>query len=149
MTVGVRMESDLLKLTLSSTDLTEDELLDILGSYRSAKTYHRLKNGDFVQFDENTLEELEALMNLTKADPKDFVKGDMEIPAYRALYLDKVLAKNEAFYAKRDQNFKHLVKEFKTVSDSEYEIPESLQGIMRPYQEFGCKCCLRQKRRDA
>ena len=139
MTVGVRMESDLLKLTLSSTDLTEDELLDILGSYRSAKTYHRLKNGDFVQFDENTLEELEALMNLTKADPKDFVKGDMEIPAYRALYLDKVLAKNEAFYAKRDQNFKHLVKEFKTVSDSEYEIPESLQGIMRLYQEFGYK----------
>ncbi len=63
----------------------------------------------------------------------------MEIPAYRALYLDKVLEKNEAFYAKRDQNFKHLVKEFKTVSDSEYEIPESLQGVMRNYQEFGYK----------
>ena len=139
MTVGVRMESDLLKLTLSSTDLTEDELLDILGSYQRAKKYHRLKNGDFVQLDENTLEELETLMDLTKADPKDFVKGDMEIPAYRALYLDKVLEKNEAFYAKRDQNFKHLVKEFKTVSDSEYEIPESLQGVMRNYQEFGYK----------
>lgn len=139
MTVGVRMESDLLKLTLSSTDLTEEDLLDILGSYRRAKKYHRLKNGDFVQLDENTLEELETLMNLTKADPKDFVKGDMEIPAYRALYLDKVLEKNETFYAKRDQNFKHLVKEFKTVSDSEYEIPESLQGVMRNYQEFGYK----------
>lgn len=139
MTVGVRMESDLLKLTLSSTDLTEDELLDILGSYQRTKKYHRLKNGDFVQLDENTLEELETLMDLTKADPKDFVKGDMEIPAYRALYLDKVLEKNEAFYAKRDQNFKHLVKEFKTVSDSEYEIPESLQGVMRNYQEFGYK----------
>lgn len=89
--------------------------------------------------DENTLEELETLIDLTKADPKDFVKGDMEIPAYRALYLDKVLEKNEAFYAKRDQNFKHLVKEFKTISDSEYEIPESLQGVMRNYQEFGYK----------
>ena len=73
MTVGVRMESDLLKLTLSSTDLTEDELLDILGSYQRTKKYHRLKNGDFVQLDENTLEELETLMDLTKADPKDFV----------------------------------------------------------------------------
>ncbi len=139
MTVGVRMESDLLKLTLSSSELTEDELLDILGSYQRAKKYHRLKNGDFVQLDENTLDELENLMHLTKAQPKDFVKGDMEIPAYRALYLDKILEKNEVFYAKRDQNFKHLVKEFKTVSDSEYEIPESLQGIMRKYQEFGYK----------
>lgn len=34
---------------------------------------------------------------------------------------------------------KHLVKEFKTVSDSEYEVPESLQHVMRSYQEFGYK----------
>ncbi len=139
MTVGVRMESDLLKLSISSTDLSEDELLDILGSYRKTKKYHRLKNGDFVQLDESTMEELENLMELTKADLKDFVKGDMEVPAYRALYLDKVLEKNDVFYAKRDRNFKQLVKEFKTVSDSEYEIPESLQGVMRNYQEFGYK----------
>lgn len=138
-TVGVRMESDLLKLSLSSTDLTEDELLDVLNKYQRLKKYHRLKNGDFVQVDENTMEELQTLMNLTKSTPKDFVKGDMTAPAYRALYLDKVLKRNEEFYAKRDRKFKQLVKEFKTVSDSEYDVPESLQGIMRNYQEFGYK----------
>ena len=138
-TVGVRMESDLLKLKLSSTDLTEEELIDILSSYRSAKKYHRLRNGDFVQMEENTMEELASFMSLSKAKPEDFVKGDMEVPAYRALYLDKVLEKNELFYAKRDNTFKHLIKEFKTVSDSEYELPESLQHIMRSYQEFGYK----------
>ena len=138
-TVGVRMESDLLKLKLSSTDLTEEELIDILNSYRSAKKYHRLRNGDFVQMEENTMEELTSFMSLSKAKPEDFVKGDMEVPAYRALYLDKVLEKNELFYAKRDNTFKHLIKEFKTVSDSENELPESLQHIMRSYQEFGYK----------
>ena len=138
-TVGVRMESDLLKLKLSSTDLTDEELIDLLNSYRSAKRYHRLKNGDFIQMEANTMEELAAFMSLSKAKPSDFVKGDMQVPAYRALYLDKVLEKNELFYARRDHAFKHLVKEFKTVSDSEYEVPESLQHVMRSYQEFGYK----------
>ncbi len=138
-TVGVRMESDLLKLKLSSTDLTEEDLIDLLNSYRSAKKYHRLRNGDFVQMEESTMEELTSFMSLSKAKPEDFVKGDMEVPAYRALYLDKVLEKNELFYAKRDNTFKHLIKEFKTVSDSEYDLPESLQHIMRSYQEFGYK----------
>ncbi len=138
-TVGVRMESDLLKLKLSSTDLTDEELIDILSSYRRAKKYHRLRNGNFIQMEENTMEELASFMSLSKAKPGDFVKGDMEVPAYRALYLDKVLEKNELFYAKRDHAFKHLVKEFKTVSDSEYDLPESLQPIMRSYQEFGYK----------
>ena len=32
-----------------------------------------------------------------------------------------------------------MVKEFKTVADSEYEVPESLQHVMRGYQEFGYK----------
>ncbi len=138
-TVGVRMESDLLKLKLSSTDLTDEELIDLLNSYRSAKRYHRLRNGDFIQMEADTMEELASFMSLSKAKPGDFVKGDMKVPAYRALYLDKVLEKNELFYAKRDHAFKHLVKEFKTVADSEYEVPESLQHVMRGYQEFGYK----------
>ena len=63
---------------------------------------HRLKNGDFIQMEANTMEELAAFMSLSKAKPGDFVKGDMQVPAYRALYLDKVLEKNELFYARRD-----------------------------------------------
>ena len=133
------MESDLLKLKLSSTDLTDEELIDILSSYRSNKKYHRLRNGNFIQMEESTMAELSSFMALSKAKPSDFVKGDMEVPAYRALYLDKVLEKNDLFYSRRDHAFKHLVKEFKTVSDSEYEVPESLQHIMRSYQEFGYK----------
>lgn len=139
MTVGVRMESELLNLTISSTELSNEELLEILYSYQRKKKYHRLRNGDFIQLEEKALGELSNLMKLVNAAPEDFVKGDMKVPAYRALYLDKLLEKNDALYAKRDSNFKHLVKEFKTVTDSEYELPESLQNIARNYQEFGYK----------
>ena len=139
MTVGVRMESDLLNLNLTSSELSEGELLDILMGYQKKKKYHRLKNGDFVQLEEEIMEELQQLMELGKASPEDFVKGDMQVPAYRALYLDKVLEKKDTLYAKRDRTFKTLVKEFKTVTDSEYEVPETLQAVVRSYQEFGYK----------
>ena len=139
MTEGVRMESDLLNLNLTSSELSEEELLEILRSYRRKKKYHRLKNGDFVQLEEETMEELQQLMKLGNASPEDFVKGDMQVPAYRALYLDKVLEKKDVLYAKRDSTFRTLVKEFKTVSDSEYEVPGTLQNVVRSYQEFGYK----------
>lgn len=67
----------------------------------------------------------------------EFLKGNIKIPAYRALYLDKVLEKNKSVYAERDKHFKSLIKEFKTVSDSDFEVPDSLQKIMRNYQMIG------------
>ena len=137
--VGVQMESDLLNLSVSSSDMTEEDLIDLLRSYRRKKNFHRLKNGDFVRLDDTGVEELSLMLDMMKVPLEDFVKGKMQIPAYRALYLDKLLEQNDSLYSKRDSNFKNLVRDFKTVSDSDYEVPESLQDIMRNYQQFGYK----------
>ncbi len=137
--VGVRLESDLLNLSVTSSEYSEEELLELLSSYRKKKKYHRLKNGDFVSVDNSTMEELSMMMNALQIAPKDFVKGDMSVPAYRALYLDKMLEKNDALYAKRDKHFKELIKNFKTVGDSDYELPESFTDVARNYQDYGYK----------
>lgn len=68
---------------------------------------------------------------------KELTKGKMHLPAYRALYLDKMLEGQEGFYADRDRHFKELIKSFKTVSDSDYEVPEHLKKTLRPYQKEG------------
>lgn len=136
-TVGVKLESDLLNLSISSDSLTEDELLDLLNSHRLRKKFHRLKNGSFIAADDSTLEELSEMLEMMQVSPSDFVKGKMQLPVYRALYLDKMLEKNNTLYTKRDKLFKSLVRDFKTVGDSDYEVPETLQDIMRNYQKFG------------
>lgn len=137
--VGVSLESDLLNLSISSGDLSEEELLELLASYRKKKKFHRLRNGDFMPVNSVALEELSAMLDVMKVSPADFVKGKMHLPLYRAIYLDRMLEKNDELYAKRDKHFKNLIRNFKTVGDSDYEVPESLQGIMRGYQEFGYK----------
>lgn len=138
-TVGVQLESDLVHLDVTSDDLSQEELLDIINSYRKKKKFHRLRNGDFVNTDDESLEELSAMLEAMKISPEDFVQGKMEIPVYRALYLEKMAERSGSLYMKRDSRFRKLIKEFKTVEESDYEIPAALQGIMRGYQEFGYK----------
>ncbi len=137
LTVGVSVKSDIMNLSVFSDELTGGELLEVLNSYKRKKKYHRLKNGDFLDLDDHSLEELAMMMDALRLSPKEFVKGKMKLPLYRALYLDKMLEQSEGIYTNRDRHFKNLVKEFKTVGDSDYEVPEKLKGVMRNYQIFG------------
>lgn len=52
---------------------------------------------------------------------------------------EELLELSRGVYSKRDSHFRKLVKEFKTVNDSDYEVPESLQNVMRNYQVTGYK----------
>lgn len=137
--VGVSIESDIMNLSVTSDDIEQQELLEILQSYQRKKKYYRLKNGDFIAVNEADMEMLSQMMESLHLSPKEFVKGNMKVPIYRALYLNKMLEQGENVYLNRDTHFKNLIKEFKTVEDSEFEVPESLSSIMRNYQLHGFK----------
>ena len=135
--VGVSLESGLLHLTVSSDEYTPDELAEILGAYRKKKKFYRMKNGDFVRLDNESLGSLEAIMQDLHLTPREFVRGKMNIPAYRTLYLDKMLENTEEIYAERDSRFRRLIKEFKTISDADFAVPETLRNVLRKYQGTG------------
>ena len=135
--MGVALESGLMELEISSEDISSKELLELLASYRRKKKYHRLSNGDFVNTEDENLAMLVSMIDSMHISSKDILKGKLQLPVYRALYLDKVLEKNENLYVERDKYFKKLIKEFKTMEESEFEVPTSLQKIMRPYQTIG------------
>lgn len=136
--VGVSVESGLLNLDISTEDIPREELLDILRSYRLRKKFYRLKNGDFLKLeDDNTLEMLGEMMEAMHLSPKDFVAGKLHLPAYRTLYLDKLLEENAHVYSTRDSHFREMVKNFKTVNDADYEVPASLESVLRGYQKKG------------
>ncbi len=134
--MGVSLSGDLMNLTIESEDVSIRELADILKSYRRKKKYHRLKNGEFVDIGE-TIAELSEMAETMRITPAELAKGSVNLPVYRALYLDKMSEKCDALRVRRDSYFKKLIKEFKTVSESDFEVPEHLQGVMRNYQIFG------------
>ncbi len=135
--VGVSVSRDLLNLDVSTQDIPPEELLEVLKSYRAKRKYHRLKNGDFLSLEEESLAALDEMMQTLRLAPKELLKGKVKLPLYRALYLDQLLEKNEEIYSNRDGYFRELAKNFKTVKDADFEIPDSLRKIMRGYQRFG------------
>lgn len=135
--VGVSISNDLLNLDITSDDFDFSQLSDILSSYRLKKKYHRMKNGEFIQMEENSLEQLIELMEGTHLTAKDLVNGNIRIPAYRALYVDKVLSESEGIEYSRDVRIKKLLRNWKSMEESDYEITKELTSILRGYQKTG------------
>ena len=135
--VGISVSRNLLDLKISTEDVPPGELLDILKSYRLRKRYHRLKNGDFLSLEDNSLETLQEMMDTLRMSPKDLLKENIRLPLYRALYLDRLLEKNEEIYSVRDSHFRELVKDFKAVKEADFEVPKTLVKVLRGYQDTG------------
>lgn len=135
--VAVSIDNDLLELDIDTDDMSLEDLVAVIGSYRLKKKYHKLKNGELIRTDDESIESLDQMLSSLNISLKDLVKGKLDLPVYRALYLDKLLDEESGIYDERDVRFRRLVKEFKTVKEAEYEVPESLKGIMRGYQKEG------------
>ncbi len=137
--VGVAIQSGMLDLDIISEELSHKELLDILDGYRAKKTYFRLKNGSFVNLENDELKMLAELTDTLQLSSKEFLKGKVQLPIYRSLYLDKLLEENSSVYNTRDKSFRSMIKNFKAVNEADFEEPESLSQIMRGYQRNGFK----------
>ncbi len=139
MSVGVSVSSGLLDLEIDTEGVSREELLEVLKGYKLRKKYYRLKNGDFMNLEDENLQMLNELMDTMHLSPREFIKGRVHLPVYRTLYLDKLLEEKEGLYTNRDQTFREMVKNFKTISDADYEVPASLKRTLRSYQKNGFK----------
>ena len=62
----------------------------------------------------------------------------MTVPLYRASYIDAVLTShNSDMQSHRDRYFKSLIRDMKSVADSDYEVPDAMKPILRDYQKTG------------
>ena len=130
-TLGVSLAGNLVNLTVDSGDLPARELASLLASYRKRKKYHRLRDGMFLDlqdFDLSQLDRPAADLGLTA---KELAAGSVELPAYRAFYLDE-----EADLA-RDRSFTRYVEGFRAADERAYDVPPALAGVLRPYQAEG------------
>ena len=136
-TVGVSLSGNLLELSMTAGDISREELIDILSRYNKKKKFYRLKNGAFVNAADSgldTVEELRAGLQLTD---KQMKQEKIEVQKYRALYLDAQLKENPVVSAVKDKSFKSLVRNMKTIEDNDFEVPVSLDKVLREYQKRG------------
>lgn len=135
--VGVALKSDLLELEIRSNEMATEELAYLLTRYDRKKKYLRLKNGDFLDLRNHGLGQLTEVcqdLHLTESNLK---KGHVMVSKYRAMYLDSSLKGNQMLAIEKNKEFKGIIRNMKTIEDSDYEVPQSLRSVMRSYQKNG------------
>lgn len=135
--VGVSIKSDLLQLEIRSGEMSAEELAYLLSRYDRKKKYIRLKNGDFLDVQEDGLSVLAEVREALQLSEANLKSGSVNVPKYRAMFIDAALHNKKLLSVDKNKEFKGIVRNMKTIEDSDFEVPESLKGIMRAYQKNG------------
>lgn len=135
--VGVALKSELLELQIHSEEMSGEELAYLLSRYDRKKKYVRLKNGDFLDIRDDGLGLLAEISEDLRLTESNLKKGNINVPKYRAMYLDAALKSNQVLSVEKNREFKGMIRNMKTIEDSDYEVPDSLKQVMRSYQKSG------------
>lgn len=128
--VRYNSQVDLLE-TEFETDLSADEIRGILEAIRLKKKFYRLKNGSFLEIEEN-----ESIKVIKMLEGLDFDDNDIE-NAYKCLPKNNIMfllgldnSENITF----DESFMSLKEK---IDNIRADIPNNINDILREYQKFG------------
>jgi SNF2 family DNA or RNA helicase len=138
---GVKLNEggNMLELTLDMEGVDTEELKYLLQSFRMKKKYYRLKNGSFIPLGSGEINTMAKLLEELNITDSDLSKKVINLPAYRAMYIDNALKESNNLQIERNMRFKQLVQNIREPQDMEFSIPLELQGILRDYQKTGFK----------
>ncbi len=85
----------------------------------------------------SSCEKLAEIARMLQLSEKELLRGSITMPSCRGLYLDTVLAGSEDIRVRRDTHFCSMIRNFKTLAESDYAVPKDLTAELRPYQLTG------------
>ena len=137
--LGVRIENNLLNIDFSNLDFDPSELKEIMQKYHEKKKYHRLKDGSFLDLEENdTINFIDSITSGMDISYKELEKGELRLPVYRSLYLDRILENLESTNISKNEEYQNLIHK---VEEKEFlkpiELPKNLNATLRNYQKIG------------
>lgn len=137
---GVRLNSEInmLELDLNFDEVPREELKELLHSFQIKKKYYRLKNGSFINLDDNTLSEVANILNSLNIDDRDITDETLKLSKQHSVYLDKAFSDKE-FVFERDRNFIALTEKILNPATTDFQLPDGILAKLRPYQMTGYK----------
>lgn len=137
--VGVKIENDLLLINFENLNINPEELEDIMDKYRIKKKFYRLKDGNFLNLEDN--KELDFIDKLTTGmdiNFKELSQGMVKLPKNRSLYLNQLLKGIKGTEIIKNSKYKEIVNNLnKEQVEDEINIPKNLDSMLRYYQKTG------------
>ena len=135
--VGVKAAEGWLDVKIEADGMSGAELAKILSAYKQKKKYYRLKNGEFLQLESDGILAVAKMAGDLAFGRNEIAAGHVQLPYYRALYLDHLFKEEPGVPFYRDQAFRAVIRGMKSVEDAEYQIPTQLDPVLRGYQKYG------------
>ncbi len=134
---SVSMDSGWLDLRLDMDGFTAAEREQILRAYQEKKTFVRLQDGAWLKLADRGLPAVTRLGRGLDLDDRKLASGRLALPAYRAVYLDRLFREDPGVAFFRDRPFKAAVRRMTTAKDSAFAVPSALRHVLRGYQKEG------------
>ncbi len=137
--LGVRIENNLLNVDFSKMDFDLSELDEIMKKYRLKKKYHRLKDGNFLKLEENdTMNFIESITDAIDIDYGQIQKGELHLPLYRSMYLERLLQNINSLAVSKNTEYKRFIQNIdKKEIEEEIPVPKGICANLRSYQKVG------------
>ncbi len=124
---------DFLEMDLDYSQVPKEELEEFFKAIRLKKRYYRLKNGAFVDLQEQN-GQLHALSWIVENGQPEG-NGKIYLPKTAALFLEDMLPKGNRI--QKEEAYQKLVEQIHAPGKAKWEVPEVVQAKLRPYQKLG------------
>ena len=140
-TIGVKIENNLLVVDLKKMNIDAEELQKVMERYHLKKKYYRLKNGSFINLEENEdIDFLDKLVTGMDLEYEDLKKETIKLPVSRTLYLNELLKKGKNINVAKNEEFRKISNDLEQDNiNDDIKIPEKMEAILRDYQKIGYK----------
>lgn len=135
--LGVMAQGNWFNLQVDAEGMSRDELKEALLRYRKKERFIRLESGDFLDLEDKGMQALAQLYGDLDSAVDDEGNEVLMIPAYRALYVESLGEQMDVLGMTRSKEFAELIERLKKAPGTSWQVPKSLDNIMKDYQKQG------------
>jgi len=136
--LGVHVRNNLLEIDIESIHFPKEELAAVLLAYQQKKKFFKLKSGERIHLESDSLEELDKMLDLYHINRQDIHDGSLSLELYRAFSVDNLLAEtSESIQAHRSELFKDVIARFSTLKQGTFPLAAKFNKLLRDYQKYG------------
>lgn len=137
--LSLNTDTNMLEFSFDAEGIDSGELIEIMASLAQRKKYYQLKNGSFLNLASKEFSQLGDIIEKMEPSSEMLNKGVIELPRYKAAYLDRNIRDLGLQNIERDSAFKEFVQNITEPQDMTFPIPKTMRRLLRDYQRFGFK----------
>lgn len=136
---GIRAEvderTDWLEFKFELTGISDGEIRSVLKAIVEKRRYHRLPDGALMPLEGKEYEDILRFMNEMGIGATELTRTQIRVPVARALHIADSGEYGRAVTL--GKSFRQLLAHIRNPDHLEFELPPSLEPILRDYQKYG------------